>query len=62
MFLPPSERYALQIRVPLAFAEGLKQIAASEMMSLSSLIRQTLINRLRAAGIDPATLIDDAHP
>jgi hypothetical protein len=59
MFLPQSERYALQIRVPMSFAESLKQVAAREMTSLSGLIRQTLIDRLKAEGINPATLIDD---
>jgi hypothetical protein len=59
MFLPQSEpRYALQIRVPMSFADSLKQVAAREMTSLSGLIRQVLIDRLKAEGIDPAKLID----
>jgi hypothetical protein len=55
MFLPQSEpRYALQIRVPMSFANSLKQVAAREMTTLSGLIRQTLIDRLKAAGTDLA--------
>jgi hypothetical protein len=63
MFLPQSEpRYALQIRVPMSFADSLKQVAAREMTSLSGLIRQVLIDRLKAEGIDPAKLIDADEP
>jgi hypothetical protein len=57
---PTSPRYALQVRVHPAFATALKKIAAREFMTTSVFVRHLLVERLRAEGIDPATLIE-AH-
>jgi hypothetical protein len=54
---PTAPRYALQVRVHPAFAAALKTVADRDFMPVSVFVRHVLIERLRAAGIDPAALI-----
>ncbi len=54
---PTAPRYALQVRMPPAFATALKMIAGREMMTISVFVRHVLIERLKAEGVDPVALI-----
>jgi hypothetical protein len=59
----PAPRYFLQIRVPPAVTAALKTVADREMLSVSDYVRLVLFEKLRAAGIDPAKLVNaDSKP
>ena len=53
---PTSPRYMLQVRFHPAFTAALKKIANREFMTISGFVRAVLIERLKAEGIEPATL------
>jgi hypothetical protein len=52
----PAYDAILQIRAPKSFANALDEAADSRMMSRSDLIRATLVDRLKADGVDVARL------
>jgi hypothetical protein len=57
-------RYFLQVRIPgPAFTAALRTVADREMLSVSDYVRLVLFEKLRAAGIDPAKLVNaDSKP
>ena len=49
----------LQLAAPPVLAQAVKEAADRELLTISEYIRRTLIDRLRADGVDP-TAIDGA--
>ena len=46
----------LQIRCPKALPVAIEQAAAQRLMTASEYVRRSVIDRLKADGIDPASL------
>jgi len=52
----------LQVCAPPALRVAVKAAADREMMTISEFVRRTLIDRLRADGVNPATPIPATNP